>query len=141
MNQKEKGTRFMPHSHRKRTTTMTFRMATPEETKARYGKPLILFGVKPPASWGARSPSTPAKTLETKASNSALDLPRDPVEGMERQVNQRFGPPKDPSTAPAPYVFTKTDQEMAEALGFAWPPARLKAASSPSGWMMPMPEH
>ena len=49
---------------KKRTTTMTFRMATPEETKARYGKPLIFFGVKPPASWGAKSPSTTAETPE-----------------------------------------------------------------------------
>ena len=78
---------------------MTFRMATPEETKALFGRPLIFFGVKPPASWGAKSPSTAVMAPETVLSNSAPDLPRDPVEGMEQQVNARFGPPdyKDPS--------------------------------------------
>lgn len=137
---------------------MTFRMATPEETKALFGKPLILFGVKPPASSGTTSTSTAVETPEAVSQFlPCRPMPPDPTDGMERQAMERlarekiefpdraptqwFVPPTNSSTVPAPYEFTEEDREMAEALGFAWPPARLEAASSPSGWMMPMPEH
>ena len=114
---------------------MTFRMATPEETKAFYGKPLILYGVKPPASWGATSTSTAAKTPEAVSQFLPWrPMPPDPTDGMERQAMERlarekiefpdraptqwFVPPTDSSTVPAPREYTETDREMLKALGF-----------------------
>lgn len=70
---------------------MTSRMATPEETQAFYGKPLILFGVKPPASWGAKSPSTAVKAPEAVSQFLPWrPMPPDPTDGMERQAMEQI---------------------------------------------------
>ena len=70
---------------------MTSRMATPEETKARFGKPLILYGVKPPASWGAKSTSTAVKAPEAVSQFLPWrPMPPDPTDGMEQQAMERI---------------------------------------------------
>lgn len=70
---------------------MTYRRATPEETKARFGKPLILFGVKPPASSATTSTSTAAETPEAVSQFLPWrPMPPDPTDGMERQAMDRI---------------------------------------------------
>ena len=97
---------------------MTYRKATPEETKAFYGKPFILFGVRPPASWGAKSPSTAVNAPEAVSQFLPWrPMPPDPTDEMERMVNARFGPPSTGLKQPERHS-TETDKEMAKALGF-----------------------
>ena len=70
----------------KETTTMTIRRATPEETLAFYGKPLVIFGQKRPSSLKKNSnkqekpqgfPSkTPSKEDQTLSQQANLDQER-----------------------------------------------------------------